>query len=164
MADITIAGLPLQTVVNDSDIAHISSGGVDKRVTIETVSKNLPIGYIYTQYPNKDSPSTLGLVGTRTNISSTFAGNFFRTEGGNASAFESGTQADALEEHDHVTDAVEGYYGTSSGGNGLAGSNGTGTPFNPTASVDIGAIKNAKAHISETRAINETIRIWERTA
>lgn len=129
--------------------------------------KYFDIGHIYTQYPGKSDPSTLGWYGTWTNISSTFAGDFFRAEGGNATAFEAGEQTDAMQGHVHaftqqsypagVPGAKSGYgyeeislnrssYGTSTNAPSSDGTNGT--PRTAT----------------ETRPVNRTIRIWERTA
>jgi hypothetical protein len=54
-----------------------------------------PVGITYTQYPGKQNPTELGLPGTWTNISSEFAGDFFRAEGVNALAFEGGQQGEA---------------------------------------------------------------------
>lgn len=52
-----------------------------------------PIGFIYFQLPGKEAPEDIFSGGTWTNVSSTFAGVFFRAEGGDASTFESGNQA-----------------------------------------------------------------------
>lgn len=46
-----------------------------------------PVGFVYVQFPNTDDPATLGLPGTWQNISSNWAGRFFRAEGGQAAAF-----------------------------------------------------------------------------
>lgn len=47
----------------------------------------MPVGFIYMQLPTKPLPSAI-FTGTWANISSTFAGEFFRIEGDNASVFE----------------------------------------------------------------------------
>jgi hypothetical protein len=52
----------------------------------------LPIGTIYFQLPGKEAPADL-FGGEWTNVSSSFAGVFFRAEGGNASSFGGGNQA-----------------------------------------------------------------------
>lgn len=112
----------------------------------------LPVGFVYTQYPGKGSPLTLGLPGTWTNISSDFAGNFFRAEGGNASAFESGTQSDQNKAHTHTIDYVD---------------------DNTSGAEDHPSILDNRAYLAgstgssggaEARPVNETVRIWERTA
>lgn len=138
----------------------------------------LPIGFTYFQLPGKSSPITLGLEGTWQNISSTFAGNFFRVEGGLASTFESGTQIDASQ---RITGELlfntQGFdspnaNGAFSGTNTVANS-----PNYFTAQADPGSLNPkhiafdskdstspnpAKTDDFETRPINETIRIWER--
>lgn len=48
---------------------------------------DFPVGYVYTQFPQQSTPSELGLPGTWTEITSNYAGKFFRAEGGNAAAF-----------------------------------------------------------------------------
>lgn len=48
---------------------------------------DFPVGYVYTQFPQQSTPSALGLPGTWTEITSNYAGRFFRAEGGNAAAF-----------------------------------------------------------------------------
>lgn len=121
-----------------------------------------PIGEVYTQYPGKLSPTELGYPGTWTNISSQFAGNFFRAEGGVASAFGSGKQSQAtnLKSHSHsgsfylLIDSPGSFSGVIRSTNKAQISN----PF--TQSVQTGGT----AGDSETRPDNETVRIWERTA
>lgn len=113
-----------------------------------------PIGYVYTQYPGKDSPATLNFKGTWTNISATFAGNFFRTEGGNASAFESGQQADTLKSHNHTYDKQN----ISTTRESL----GSGTSTRVLSAVTVTNTSNTGD--TETKPVNETFRLWERTA
>lgn len=48
-----------------------------------------PIGFVYFQLPLQSDPSALYPNTTWTNISATYAGAFFRAEGGNATAFGS---------------------------------------------------------------------------
>src|SRR6056297_2754055 len=67
--------------------------------------KYFGIGFTYTQYPGMDDPAALGWYGTWSNVSSQFAGEFFRAEGGGAAAFGSG-QNDQLQGHWHQTHAV----------------------------------------------------------
>jgi len=139
----------------------------------------LPIGFTYTQYPNKKSPKELGFVGTWDNISSEFAGDFFRAEGGNASAFESGQQTSKVRNHVHDTViGSHGHDGSNIPGGGAPGaievldsalitgnlaggkdigirqtSLGTKTSGNPTANAN-----------DDNRPENRTVIIWERTA
>src|SRR6056297_2439367 len=75
---------------------YSSTGGVWNNIDPE---KSYPVGYIYVQYPNTNDPNTLGFYGTWTNVSNDYAGDFFRAEGGNASAFNAGEQLDAMQAH-----------------------------------------------------------------
>lgn len=79
------------------------SSNVDIDVTV-TLAESVfdivhPIGEVYVQYPNQKTPNELwGQVSTWTEITSEYAGLFFRAAGGNAAAF--GTeQADAIKTH-----------------------------------------------------------------
>lgn len=59
-----------------------------------------PVGETYVQFPGTSEPATLfninGVVSTWSDISSNFAGAFFRSAGGEASAFNSGAQGQSL--------------------------------------------------------------------
>jgi hypothetical protein len=146
-----------------------------------TIAVEYPVGMTYTQLPGKPNPSNLGLPGTWTNISSEFAGDFFRVEGGNASTFESGRQGDATARpNTNFSTNTTGSHGhsqtilTSSAGNpsknstqgyghhyagtwGYAWFHSTSNNGNHSHSVNGGGD-------SETRPVNRTIRVWERTA
>jgi len=137
-------------------------------------NKAFPIGFIYTQLPGKSTPATLGWYGTWTNKSSEFAGDFFRTEGGAATAFETGEQADQFQSHltkqvgglssSNYTVATYPLWGTQAGSyvadryNSAQTSYGTGALF-----VADGANGDPR-YGSETRPINKSVRIWERTS
>ena len=127
--------------------------------------KAYPIGYIYTQYPEKDSPSEMGWYGTWTNKSSDFAGDFFRAEGGAASAFESGKQTDQMQGHWHeVTARTPNAAGGAEAHVGFS-TNSTATIITSTRGGPISDGTNGTPRTgSETRPINRTVRIWERTA
>lgn len=70
-------------------------------ITLIGEAQGLPIGATYIQFPGDDDPSTMGLIGTWSNVSSELAGDFIRFEGGLASTFESGQQLDQLQGHWH---------------------------------------------------------------
>ena len=119
-----------------------------------------PIGFIYVQFAGQQSPTDL-FDGTWQNISSTFAGLFFRAEGGSAASFGS-NQAGGLPEHTHIINIAWGNGGSSStpmvrgeaDNDSLAGykqfeSEG------PSGSSLYGAA-------NEVRPVNSTIRIWKR--
>ena len=135
----------------------------------------MPIGSVYIQFPGQSTPANL-FAGTWTNISSTYAGDFFRAEGGAASAFESGEQAasiipapswrkshflpayklllpvkSSITEYDSETTIVNGFgYVTSGYGEGeeiVTISSGSSDYYGYT-----------------LRPVNRTVRIWTRTA
>jgi len=117
----------------------------------------LPIGFIYTQLPGMTAPDTLWPWASWTNISSTFAGDFFRAEGGAASAFESGEQAHQFQDHIHGLTPEDNV--TSAGG-------GAATAFlissaNLPANITTTAPTSGN-HGSETRPVNRTVRVWQR--
>ena len=120
------------------------------------VDSRIPIGFIYHQLPSQPTPATL-FGGTWSNISSTYAGLFFRAEGGNASAFEAGTQGFMMQSHNHVGQ----WAGAANGGGGFEG---IGSSLVSGAAGNVtGAVYSGTAGV-ENRPVNKTIRIWERTA
>lgn len=134
-----------------------------------------PVGYVYVQFPGTNDPATLGLPGTWQNISSKWAGRFFRAEGGSAAAFGccqgfatdysniSISHTNNSPVHCHcfrMSCAVDGSPG--------AGSS-TSCPLYKTctkASGSAGAHTHTVSftNTTETRPANYTIRIWKRTA
>lgn len=172
MAKIQLSGLPETTTPEDTDYVLVSKSGIDYRMSTENYSKGtFPIGTTYTQYPNKSSPSELGLVGTWENISSEFAGDFFRAEGGNASTFESGEQLDAFQGFNIGLDSQSTTQlrpfltgNVSSGGTDQIISSGSPSTNRWVPIIDDKNEYGTPRVDIETRAINKTIRIWERTA
>lgn len=138
--------------------------------TITTLQNSLvPVGFTYTQLPGMSDPSALWPFGTWSDISSTYAGAFFRAEGGSASSFGAGVQLDALQGHRHWVargaSAVDGsgppiYLGIRSTGVALTSVNGAGAIGDPETDGVNGTPRTA----SETRPRNYTVRIWRRTA
>lgn len=142
------------------------------------VTGRIPIGFIYIQFKGQSDPTTL-FGGTWQNISSQFAGEFFRAEGGNAATFGS-SQAQSTQPHTHS------FSGTTSS-NGVH-SHEYVKPNNPENKLNPDSGSNAVRGIStsnssssgnhthtfsgttgsygstETRPVNSTIRIWKRTA
>lgn len=61
------------------------------------------VGSVYVQYPNQKSPEEIWFTATWQNISSDYAGAFFRTEGGLAQDFANQTiaQNDQNKQHNH---------------------------------------------------------------
>lgn len=122
---------------------------------VEIVSAPI-VGTVYIQFPGRTAPGTLWGGTTWSNISSSFAGDFFRAEGGNASAFESGEQAFAMETHTHSYVKP-----TSFSNRGTSATDPTATCLGQTSANTGGATGNTA---NETRPVNRTIRIWVRTA
>ena len=120
-----------------------------------------PIGFIYVQYSGQSDPTSL-FGGTWQNVSSSYAGRFFRAEGGSAAAFGS-NQNGGLPTHNHVINIAWGNGGSSStpmvrgeaDNDNLAGYKSF-TTENAQGNSLYGAA-------SEVRPINSTIRIWKRT-
>lgn len=116
-----------------------------------------PIGYVYWQLPDKLSPLELWPGSTWENISSLFAGDFFRAEGGNALAFGAGRQDDAILDHTHNYWAATGQFDDNAPGSGYKYAS---DPRDKTT----GGVRETKKDALETRPQNRTIRLWERTA
>ena len=136
---------------NDSLIIYDASAGGHKRAAAGVLTAP-PIGFVYWQLPGKVDPATLYPGTTWSNISSSFPGDFFRAEGGNASAFGSGEQPMELQTHSHALD--ESSY--SGAGNTVA------VGINPSMYPGNSSTNNSGG--LETRPVNRTIRLWERTA
>jgi len=118
------------------------------------------VGFIYTQYPEEQSPSEKGWYGTWTNVSSNYAGDFFRAEGGEALEFDTGEQGSLFGSHSHIMSVYNASAGSWSTNetfaNGYFRTKGTWGNRAMWSSGGAGG--------SETRPINKTIRIWKRTA
>lgn len=123
-------------------------------------SKVFDIGFLYTQLPGTLSPSEMGWYGVWENVSSSYAGDFLRIEGGNALAFGVGRQNHSFESHSHDV-STQGRRGT--------GSNTTDPPgwsYQDTA-IGVRTVTSGAASGStsiETRPVNQTVRIWKRTS
>ena len=134
----------------------------------------LPVGFVYIQFPNQSAPGDI-LAGTWEEITSQYAGLFFRAEGGNANPFGSGTQAEGLP---NITGRIGGdrfghlntnyffsegcFYATNSGQTSARehSSHKSGVYVNLDASRS-NSIYGASSHVTP---VNTSIRIWKRTA
>ena len=138
------------------------------------IPSTMPVGAIYVQFAGQTDPTTL-FGGTWENVSATYAGLFFRAEGGAAAAFGQSQ-----------TDGAPNIYGSVSFGvyNDSAGA----APHNPIGAFGIGAAEltwlsqgenqrsaptyfdffasrvDSRYNLPEVRTVNSTIRIWKRTA
>jgi hypothetical protein len=159
------------TIPDDTDIMLIQESSDDKeKLTLDNLAtyvmgKVFPIGFIYVQFPGKDDPDTLGWPGVWENVSDEYPGDFFRAEGGDASAFESGQQADAFQGHHHQlkyenqftwpgngTDVYRFRYASND------------IPYDLVQDPITDGSNGTPRTATETRPKNRTIRIWERTS
>lgn len=143
-----------------------------------------PVGAVYVQYPNKKSPEEIWFTATWQNISSDYAGAFFRAAGGKAQAFSNQTsaQADMIKTHTTGTESADHYHNPAGSGYFLCfqGSYGETTQGLEQGGMWAGLGKgqgltggrsNSHTHTygnatnnPETRPINFTVQIWERIA
>ena len=136
------------------------------------IPSTMPVGAIYVQFAGQTDPTTL-FGGTWENVSATYAGLFFRAEGGNAAAFGSSQGGGAPN--------IVGFMGNvqmsnwaSTGAfypNGTDGNEYNWNEFRAGGSGQRGinmyfsaANSNGIYSAPEVRPINHTIRIWKRTA
>lgn len=146
-----------ETVLTNDDNKIPTSGAVYDAIEL---AKNAvwPVGSTYIQFPGDSTPTGLDLPGTWSNVSSELAGDFIRFEGGNALTFDSGRQAHALQQHQHLPAAGGAYFmiGTTNiGGTGV-----TAVQTFP----NTGNVTGANSNANETRAVNRTVRKWRRIA
>ena len=127
----------------------------------------MPVGSVYVQFRGQPAPNTLW-GGTWQNISSTFAGEFFRAEGGDAAAFGS-SQPEGLPfpYHDHSisfsgrygmngTSITSPYWGS---GDRVRGSGTLTTPGWGNFGNGATDIYGKSSHVTPK---NSAIRIWKR--
>ena len=136
------------------------------------IPSTMPVGAIYVQFAGQTDPTTL-FGGTWENVSSIYAGLFFRAEGGNAAAFGSNQGGGAPD--------IAGFMGNvqmanwaSTGAfypNGTDGNEYNWNQFREGGSGQRGinmyfsaARANGTYSANEVRSANSTIRIWKRTA
>lgn len=153
----------------DNMVVSVNGSGTDGNGNIDIAT--IPVGFNYVQYPGEFAPADL-FGGTWENISSQFAGMFFRAEGGAAAAFGSSQGGGAPEVAGSVTNIASGgaessvaagaFYISSSGNNNKAtASNPYGWTVQPSLSLSRGNAVYGAAE--EVRPYNSTIRIWKRT-
>ena len=171
-------------VLDTVDTNDIEDGAVTQAKLASSVVGNLPIGFIYFQLRGQSTPDVLfGTSGKWQDISSTYAGEFFRAVGGNSASFGS-KQNEGLPTFNIVTDrAVQGQGKVlpkgeklTSANKGLGGMAST-QGYNGTSAVAIGtgntsfsqspfpyfvpnnSIYGASTHVTP---YNSAIRIWKK--
>lgn len=141
---------------NDTNIA--TTAWVKKQIT---ANPSMPVGAIYVQYGSQKAPSDL-FGGEWTNVSSTYAGLFFRAEGGSAAAFGS-KQSGGLPQHKHTVNVAWGNGGASS--TPMVRGEGDNDNLQGYKTFESENASNSLyGAASEVRPINSTIRIWKRKA
>lgn len=143
---------------------------IDNKVDSVINTKIMPVGSIYVQFANQSDPATL-FGGEWSNISSDFAGLFFRAEGGDAASFGS-TQTGGLPNIlGNTSKTVKATQNSSASWNGALGvdkasSGGAveGGSSNTVTTIRFDASKSNSLYGScdEIRPVNSTIRIWKR--
>lgn len=140
---------------------------------VDSVKMWVPVNFVYIQFPGMSLPSNL-MMGTWSNISSNFAGDFFRAEGGSfAKPFEGGEQTCSNLTHVHGANCDQDtpdhtHPVNESLGDGVVGA----TVASGTGSFNTGGASTRHTHAigivasggNEARPINVTIRVWKRTA
>lgn len=96
-ADNILKDVAVNSTLNNTDYVYTFADNAVKKITLTNlVNKIIPIGFIYIQYRNQSTPDTLfGTDGKWQDVSSEYAGEFFRAVGGNSSSFGV-TQAEGL--------------------------------------------------------------------
>ena len=127
-----------------------------------------PIGMIYVQFGGQAAPADL-FGGTWSNVSSSYAGLFFRAEGGSAAAFGSSQAGGLPEIFGGFTLGSTCKQGLATSGAFYTGGATHGDDNNSKGSSPDIYFRASRSNglygdASEVRPINSTIRIWKRTA
>ena len=131
------------------------------------LTSGMPVGSIYIQFSGQSAPSDL-FGGAWSNISNSYAGLFFRAEGGAAAAF-GGSQTGGLPALAGSTGyQAFGPYGGSFYASGIVDPT-SAHPASQTADSSVlhfNASRSSSLYgaATEVRPVNSTIRIWKRTA
>ena len=164
----------VNTTLNNTDYVYIFADNAVKKITLTNlVNKIIPIGFIYIQYRNQSTPDILfGTDGKWQDISSTYAGEFFRAVGGNSGTFGS-TQAEGLPNINGMIDSVSGLFKSNFSNGAFSG--GGDWRFSPAQQNSGGgesaacyfsascsnSIYGASTHVTP---YNSSIRIWKKIA
>ena len=176
------------TTMADSEFLYIYSGGNVKKLSLSSLNNilkaSLPTGFIYIQLRGQSTPDVLfNTTGKWQDISSTYAGEFFRAVGGNSASFGS-KQNEGLPTFNIVTDravqgqgkvlpkgekltsankglggmaSTQGYGGTSAVAIGTENTSFSQSPF--PYFVPNNSIYGASTHVTP---YNSAIRIWKK--
>jgi hypothetical protein len=136
----------------------------DLKDSLNNLKQNpVPIGFIYVQLPSQSDPRTLWSTVEWTEVSSDYAGNFFRVVGGNAGTFGSIQEENTLR-ITHIQSSPYGPYGSYS--NSTVISPGKTSEWTYSGQQCISGICTLLAFTTSTgevRPRNQAMRIWKRT-
>ncbi len=142
----------------------------------DVLNSAIPIGFIYTQFPNQPTPQQLwGNTMTWQNISSQYADCFFRAEGRDndyygAKKFQTGKQTDAIRDFTFAFKTNLGWgYGSQQNmsivdqGDDWGWSDGSSRRHSDRVGYRF-SVSTVVTTAAENRPVNYTVRIWKRTA
>lgn len=134
---------------------------INNKVDSVINTKIMPVGSIYVQFANQSDPATL-FGGEWSNISSDFAGLFFRAEGGASAEFGS-TQENGIPQHTHTVNISWGNGGSSS--SPMVRGEADNDYFQGYKVFESTTANGSSVYgaADEVRPVNSTIRIWKRT-
>lgn len=166
-------GVATATCPSPSDSSNDSSIATTAWVNSKLGKSIMPVGAVYVQFANQPDPTSL-FGGTWSNISNSYAGLFFRAEGGAAAAF-GGSQNGGLpgiygkfQLRDNVgyTGGFEQFEGAIYGENQVDRRIRCDSGVYGNYTVRLNASRSSILYgaANEVRPINSTIRIWKRTA
>ena len=127
-----------------------------------------PVGATYPQFPGCSDPNTLWNGTTWVRLD--FGGAFFRSNGGNAQAFDNQTtaQSDMIKTHTitggNHTHGTYQVYATGGGGRRYLTSDSSQAGASVNYSGNLTMTYGNATNNPETRPINYTIQVWKRTA
>lgn len=152
----------LQKLRNEIQISQtdllLKNTELEARIS-NAVDNAVPVGFIYSQLPNEKSPQQIWPSTEWKDISSDFAGVFFRVIGGNAASFGS-RQSD----HSPRLVSVQRHYGQGSYQKVSVYANGYRSDIIDADDVSIGSSQGISFTVSsgEVRPVNMAIKIWKR--
>ena len=158
----------VNSTLNNTDYVYIFADNAVKKITLTNlVNKIIPIGFIYIQYRNQSTPDILfGTDGKWQDVSTEYAGEFFRAVGGNSGSFGV-TQAEGLPNIVGGTSTASGVFQTglssfiasNNVAYTIAGQAGSGfSNLNIDASIS-NSIYGSSTHVTP---YNSSIRIWKK--
>ena len=151
---------------NSNDTKIATTAWVKKQIT---ANPSMPVGAIYVQYGSQKAPNEL-FGGTWQDVSSTYAGRFFRVVGEGTAAFGENQEGGAPNISGTVWfDGATVYEATASTSCFYQASTKRGGPYGGgSARGDLGfsATRSNSSYgaAAEIRPINHSVRIWKRTA